>query len=391
MLKFRKINPQVKCSSFSVSGGTSEHFIIAHSRKNIAFQEALAELLDNYRACLQELGLTEETQAFSRFYLSDIANQNDALLASDILDRCARGAFAVIQQCPLNGSGVSLLAYHIKYSEPVKRVVTALDNRGWRNTLKISAPNYDLLWSGNFSGFGQLDSRRQSDEIFSSYNQLINDHGMTLLKNTVRTWIYVRDIDNHYMGMVKSRVDYFDEQGLNKSTRYIASTGIEAKLDQVNSLVAMDALSISNLKKEQIIRMEALDMLSPTHLYGVTFERGCRVDFGDRSHFHISGTASIDADGEVVHPGDVSKQAMRVLRNVNALLESQGASLADMTHFIVYLRNITDVDKVTHVLSEVISDDTPMIFVEGTVCRPGWLVEIEGVGIRQATLDYPNF
>ncbi len=391
MLKFRKINPQVKCSSFSADGGTSEHFIIAHSRKNIAFQEALAELLENYRACMRELGLSEETQAFSRFYLSDIANQKDALLASEIHDTCAQGAFAVIQQCPLNGSGVSLLAYHIKYSHPVRRVVTALDSRGWRNMLTISGPHYDLLWSGNFSGFGQLDSRRQSDEIFSSYNQLINEHGMTLLKNTVRTWIYVRDIDNHYMGMVKSRVDYFDEQGLNKGTRYIASTGIEAKLDQVNSLVAMDALSISNIKQEQIIRMEALDKLSPTHIYGVTFERACRVDFGDRSHFHISGTASIDADGEVVHPGDVSKQAMRALENVNALLNSQGASLADMTHFIVYLRNITEVEEVMHVLSEAISDDTPIIFVEGTVCRPAWLVEIEGVGIRKATLDYPNF
>jgi hypothetical protein len=118
---------------------------------------------------------------------------------------------------------------------------------------------------------------------------------MTLRNNTVRTWIYVRDVDNHYAGMVKARRELFDKIGLTSQTRYIASTGIEGKSADPHSLLTMDALSIGNIKEEQIVRMEALKNLSSTSVYGVTFERGTRLLFGDRSHIHISGTASIDS------------------------------------------------------------------------------------------------
>ncbi|MFN2115781.1 MAG: sugar phosphate nucleotidyltransferase, partial [Anaerolineae bacterium] len=50
--------------------------------------------------------------------------------------------------------------------------------------------------------------------------------------------------------------------------------------------------------------------------YGVTFERGIRIRFGDRSHLHISGTASIDKCGEIVHPGDILKQTERTVANI---------------------------------------------------------------------------
>jgi enamine deaminase RidA (YjgF/YER057c/UK114 family) len=392
MLTSKRVDDRVSCSSFSNLKGPSEHFIVIHARKDLSFEQGMAELLDIYMQRLALEGLSQETQIFTRFYLSDIANQKEQLLQSALHHFCQHGAFASVQQCPLNGARLVMLSYHIKSNTPkLRREQFSLDSRGWRNALKVRGANYDLLLSGNFSGYGELDSHQQTNEIFSSYNQLLNDHGMTLLKNAVRTWIYVRDIDNHYMGMVRSRVDYFDEQGLNKSTRYIASTGIEAKLENVNSLVSMDALAISNLASAQIVRMEALDNMSPTNLYGVTFERGSRIDFGDRSHFHISGTASIDAEGNVVHPGDVTRQTLRAIENIKALLAPHGASLTDMAYLIVYVRNITEVTDVSKVLAQVVPAETPVILVEGTVCRPAWLVEIEGVGIRDADNPYPDF
>jgi enamine deaminase RidA (YjgF/YER057c/UK114 family) len=392
MLISKQLNDNISYSSFIVDGGAEEHFIVLQANKELNFTRALSDLHDRYKECLIALGLSIATQVFTRVYLSDIANQRTPLLVSKLHQFYGEGAFSIIQQCPLNGSSFSLLCYHIKpIDQNLNREHIMLDAEGWRNALSIKGNNYQLLFSGNFSGQGAFDSSVQTTDLFNTYGDLLKTQKMTLLDNVVRTWIYVRDIDNHYMGMVKARVDHFNEHGLDQTTRYIASTGIEAQLGLTDSLVAMDAVSVSNLEPSQIIRMEALDHISPTHRYGVTFERGARVDFGDRSHFYISGTASIDSMGNVLHPGDVTKQTLRTLENITALLHSQGANLSDMAYFIVYLRNLTTAVEVKRILAQAISKEIPMIFVEGTVCRPGWLVEIEGIGVKEAKQPYPNF
>lgn len=392
MIKTKKISNFSSCSLFISPFGNNEYFLTNHTKTETSFTKALDSLYKSYLQSLKKLGLSENTQIFSRFYLSDIANQKKQLLTSDVYKICQSGAVSIIQQCPLNGNSVSLLSYHIlNKKNKFKKTFFKFDDEGWRNGIKIKGDNYDLFYTANFSGFGFLNSFEQTNEIFSSYNSFLNDNDMTLLKNAVRTWIYVRDIDNHYQGMVDSRKDYFLEQGLIKQTRYLASTGIEAKLKEVNSLVSMDALTISHLKPEQIVRMEALENLNPTSDYGVTFERGSKVMFGDRSHLFISGTASIDKHGQVMFPEDVEKQTERTLENISALLKPHGATLRDMVYFIVYLRNITEFSKVIEVLNKKGFGNVPTIIVEGSVCRPTWLVEIEGIGIISATNKWPNF
>ena len=127
--------------------------------------------------------------------------------------------------------------------------------------------------------------------------------------------------------------------------------------------------------------MEALSHLSPTILYGVTFERGLRVRFGDRSHLYISGTASIDNKGNVLYLGDAEAQTRRTIENLRALLEEQDATLDDMAYAIVYARNGHDRQFVRKVLDKELGEKFPLIFVEAAVCRPTWLMEIEGVAI----------
>ena len=229
---------------------------------------------------------------------------------------------------------------------------------------------------------GDLDSFRQTNALFDEYNQYLNNNGLTLLSNSIRTWIYVRDIDNNYAGMVDSRLQYFIEQGLNKDTRYIASTGIEAKLHNVDTLVSFDALAISNLDSSQIKRMEAVECMSPTIDYGVTFERGTEVVFGDRSHYYISGTASIDKNGDVLYIGDPEKQTERAIKNIECLLINANCSLDDFMYIIVYLRDPSSITEVKNIVEDRFPNNLPIVFVEGAVCRPSWLVEIEGVLVK---------
>ena len=199
-----------------------------------------------------------------------------------------------------------------------------------------------------------------------------------------RTWIYCRDIDNNYRGLVEGRNERFDRYGLTPETHFIASTGIEGCTETPGRLLHMDSLGIVGLKPGQVRYMEAPDYLSPTHLYRVAFERGARIVYGDRSHYFLSGTASIDAEGNIVHPGDVARQTARTLENMNALMERNGGSLSDLKQAVVYLRDWADRETVSRRLMESPLAAVPHLLLKAPVCRPGWLVEIDGIAVNGA-------
>ena len=117
-------------------------------------------------------------------------------------------------------------------------------------------------------------------------------------------------------------------------------------------------------------------MLSRTSDYGVTFERGTAVSYGDRRHVFISGTASIDHRGEVLHVGDVRGQVLRMWANIEALLAEAGARMSDIESAIVYLRDSGDRTLVARMFAERFPE-LPYVMVLAPVCRPTWLVEME--------------
>ena len=92
-----------------------------------------------------------------------------------------------------------------------------------------------------------------------------------------------------------------------------------------------------------------------------------------------------------MHLSDIRRQSERALENVTALLSGQGAKLSDMAYLIVYVRNITEAPKVMDAIAPYIPKDIPLILVKGAVCRPSWLVEIEGVGFIEEHFEYPEF
>lgn len=57
---------------------------------------------------------------------------------------------------------------------------------------------------------------------------------------------------------------------------------------------------------------------------------------------YVAGQGSIDADGNLVHVGDVVAQAQRAMDNVETVLEAAGMSLADVVSFDVHARDLQD-------------------------------------------------
>jgi enamine deaminase RidA (YjgF/YER057c/UK114 family) len=381
-------------AAFTPKAGAGEYAITVISDPFLEIKKALEQIEERYGRMLAENGLGQNEAVFARIFLCDIENQKDALLCSSLYRRLGRSAVSVFGQQPLECGPVALFAYHISTcggKEITREPVVARGD--WTgNSLMVTGGGYRMLWNTGYAGDSGLEgSCLQSEKAFSSIADAVESTGMKLSQNTIRTWITVRDIDNNYAGMVKARRELFARKGLGAKTRFIASTGIEGQGLTTGSLVTFDALSIAPLEEGQVSRIEATDFLSSTTIYGVHFERGLRVRFGDRSHLYISGTASIDSTGKIVAAGDIRGQIERTIENVRALLKGQGADLDAMTHLLVYLRDPNDLKVVREVVERKFGNDLPRLYLRGAVCRPGWLVEIEGTAVTIDDTQYPPF
>ena len=143
--------------------------------------------------------------------------------------------------------------------------------------------------------------------LFNEYVMQLAEEGCKLADNCIRTWLFVNDIDLNYGGVVRARNQVFFTQGLTVHTHFIASTGIGGRQQDPNVLAQMDNYAIDGIKEGQTKYLYAPTHLNRTSDYGVSFERGSYVDYGDRRHVFISGTASINNKGEILYSKDVGR------------------------------------------------------------------------------------
>ena len=369
---------RIEASEFHVADGVCEYQIMFHATETDGlFESQLLSILDSYKKLLTFFADTAHP-VFMRFFLSDSANQSD-ILYSHLTDtnHCAT---SIIEQSPLDGSKVSLWVYL-----QTKVETSALPN----GLFKVSHGNYQHYWSGT-STSPKGDSACQTRTLLNQYIGQLTDEGCNLADNCIRTWFFVQNVDVNYAGVVKGRNDIFAAQNLTSQTHFIASTGINGRNADYHSCVQLDTYGVKGLKQEQIHYLYGKSHLNPTYEYGVSFERGTFVDYGDRRHVFISGTASINNKGEVMYPGDIKKQTERMLENIGVLLKEADCTFDHVQLLIVYLRDISDY-KVVHTIFEERYPNIPKVIVKAPVCRPGWLIETECIAIKsQTNLQFAN-
>ena len=98
---------------------------------------------------------------------------------------------------------------------------------------------------------------------------------------------------------------------------------------------------------------------------------------------YIGGQNGVDADGKIVGPTLV-EQAGQAFRNLATILESEGASLANIVHWTIAVVDGQTVDDGVAAFQQVWNpaDPPPAItvhFVAGLA--PGFLVEIDAVAV----------
>ena len=352
------------------------HAMIHASSPLMTFEAQLEAVMSAYAQLLEQLP-GQPQAVFKRYFLSDASNQADHVIVSDVSD-CAK---SIIEQPPLDGTKISMWVYLMT------NVATSLTGNG---LYKVSHGQFHHLWNGSAHNLA-ANSEYQTRLLFNEYNMQLLEEGCTLADNCIRTWLFVNDIDLNYGGVVRARNQFFFTQGLTVHTHFIASTGIGGRQQDPNVLSQMDNYAIAGLQPEQRHFLYAPTHLNRTSDYGVSFERGTYIDYADRRHVFISGTASINNKGEIMYPRDVVKQTHRMWENVEALLNEAECSFDDVAEMVVYLRDIADYQTVRQLYEERFADK-PVVIVLAPVCRPGWLVEMECMAVKaQQKSDLPAF
>ena len=169
------------------------------------FPTRLDALYGQLRAYISEERAAGRHLQYTKIFLSDIANQEHVMMQSALMkDIVGRAAYAVIQQSPVNGAKIGLL---VKTSSNANPYVL--------HSLRLTDEE-----AMNFGSYVQTVM------LFEKYMAILKEQGLTLKDHCVRTWIYVRDIDTNYDGMVKARNDIFRQQlrsiyTLTRPTLYI--------------------------------------------------------------------------------------------------------------------------------------------------------------------------
>ena len=147
-------------------------FIIHASDPNASFTAQLQEVISRYNELRNKL-IPGAEAVMKRYFLSDAANQEDEVYATDECD-CA---LSVIQQPPLDGTKVALWVYVLK----------GIKNQNCsQGMFRVSHGAYEHLWIAGET-ISSSNSKYQTTRLLEDYVMRLIENECTLKDNCVRT------------------------------------------------------------------------------------------------------------------------------------------------------------------------------------------------------------
>lgn len=252
--------------------------------------------------------------------------------------------------------------------------------------LRIRVGEQIQLHAGGLYGAGE-NAYEQALAMFTVAEGLLQRAGMTF-HDVVRTWIHVRDIDRDYAALNRARREFFNARRIDPAP---ASTGIGAGLIPEAHDLCLGLYAVASEDGARPVQRSAMSAptLNEAARYGSDFARGMRVVETHKVGLYLSGTASIDDAGRTAHPGDFDAQVDRMLVNVAALLEGQGASVADVVSAVTYLKRPADAPRLRQKLRDSGFEGFPNALVAAPICRPDLLCETELLAVLPKQAQAP--
>ncbi len=95
---------------------------------------------------------------------------------------------------------------------------------------------------------------------------------------------------------------------------------------------------------------------------------------------YLAGQIPLHPDTMDLVPGDIRDQVRQVFRNLQAVSQAAGGSLADAVKLNVYLTNLLHFSVINEVMAEFLSPPYPARAAVGVAALPrGAMVEIDGI------------
>jgi len=294
-----------------------------------------------------------------------------------------RPATSEIQQPPLNQDAhlevliQAIIPHKATLRSDTFKAQTAChcDECARMHGLRVQAGEETRMYAGGLYGRGD-DSYEQSHAMFAVAENLLQQAGMDF-GDVMRTWIYFPEMERDYAGFNRARREFFESRGVDPIP---ASTGIGAGLvpGEHDLLLGFYAVKGDTPTARTVMTTPTLN---EAPVYGSDFSRGMRIMETNKVALHISGTASLDEAGRTVHLDDFEAQVDRMLVNVAALLEGQGASFRDVVSAITYLKHPEDAQRLRQKFREAGYEGFPNVLVAAEVCRPELLCETEALAV----------
>jgi chorismate lyase/3-hydroxybenzoate synthase len=236
-----------------------------------------------------------------------------------------------------------------------------------------------LMGVGNWPAEDIADATRQA------YRDIIGLIGAREAGQLVRVWNYFPDINRiqngleRYRSFCLGRHDALREAGLTLTEDLPAASAVGAREGRLWIVFLAGRGRITQVENpRQVSAFRYPPEYGPR---SPSFSRAVRFLAPGEDSLFISGTASI-LGHRTVHPGDPVAQCRTTLDHLQTLLTRTGAGrLNDIGRravWKVYLRHPADYAAVSQCLREAMDPDSPILYVQGDICRADLLLEIEG-------------
>jgi enamine deaminase RidA (YjgF/YER057c/UK114 family) len=212
----------------------------------------------------------------------------------------------------------------------------------------------------------------QTTDVMETIRKSLLSAGMDF-QNVVRTWFYNDRILDWYAEFNRARSAFFQEHGI---TAIPASTGIGVANRAGAALVAK-AIAVAPKNGHATIRRVESPLQCEASAYGSAFSRALEVADRAARVLYVSGTASIEANGDTAHVGNATKQIAKTMEVVEAILERNGMSLGETVRAIGYFRHREHIPLWEEYCRGRELAPMPIILTECEVCRANLLFEIE--------------
>ena len=337
-----------------------------------SLEDQAESIYESFAGFLSDHHLDFSNVVTERFHCGSVAD------AAAVLDRVRYRISSrpppimLLQQPPANPSHHLVFQAHLVQATDLERLESLPGG--------VDGVSYDVGGAHYVHLAGLTGARPDHEDTFEREAGLMFERAQAALvcsgldfRNVVRTWIYLPDLERDYATFNRVRTAFFEDAGVR---RIPASTGIQGTVFPANIGPGMDLLAIVSDSRTKIQVLRASTM-NEAPVYGSAFSRGMSVSVDGNRLAYLSGTASIDEQGEVFGAGDIDLQLGRMLRNVSALLEPLDACLDDAVCATVYLKDPSYLPAFERL--RVVPSSVPLSIVIADVCRPGWLCEMEAI------------